>query len=153
MRYGPRRRVSAGAMASWAIGIYLATVFIRGMVYASFPVPICVAGLVVLVVWAVVWWRHRRRGVYVSDSRVWVRRVLRTDSVPLTAVTLVDSMPAKPAGVRRLVFHLEDGRHIPAPVRGYAGGRDDPYGPPNVASSADFTLMLDDLQQRVTATG
>jgi uncharacterized iron-regulated membrane protein len=151
MRYGPRpRRVTAGATASWGIGIFVATVLVRGMINDSIAVPVCAAGLVLLVLWAVLWWRHRRRGVYVDDSRVWVKRVLRTDSVPLTAVTVVDSMPAKPAGVRRLVFHLEDGRHIATPLRGYSHKRDDPYGPYDVASSVEFTRALNDLQQRVT---
>jgi hypothetical protein len=151
MRYGPRpRRVTAGATASWGIGVFLAAVFVRGMINDSIAVPVCVAGLALLVGWAVLWRRHRQRGVYVGESRVWVKRLLRTESVPLTSVTVVDSMPAKPAGVRRLVFHLEDGRHIRTPLRGYTAKRDDPYRPHDVASSAEFTRALNDLQQRVT---
>jgi hypothetical protein len=151
VRYGPEQRKTMGAVASWAVGLFVAAVLVRGVIAGSPPVLVDVAGLLLLALWAVLWWRYRRRGVYVGDSRVWVCRVFRTESVPLGTVTAVDTMPSKPAGVRRLVLHLEDGRHLPAPLRGYARGEDDPYGPPDVLPAKRFALVLNDLQRRVAA--
>jgi hypothetical protein len=151
MRYGPRPQITKGTTVSWGIGLYAAWVFVRGMTHDALPIPLGVAGLLLLALWAVLWWRHRRRGVSVSAGRVWLRRVFRTDSVALEEVAAVDAMPSKPARARRLVLHLEDGRHLPAPLRGYAEGHDDPYGPLDVVTSEQFSLVLNDLQQRVTA--
>ncbi len=152
MRYGPRPRRTAGAAASWLVGLFAAALFGRGLLIGSLPGPVCVIGLLLLALWAVLWWRYRQRGVYVGDGRVWVRRVFRTDSVPLGEVSAVDSMPAKPAGVRQLVLHLEDGRHLATPLRGYARGHDDPSGPLDVLPSAGFTSVLTDLQRRAMAS-
>jgi hypothetical protein len=151
MRYGPRPRNTLGAVASWIVGTFIAVVLVRGMIVGSMSVAVGVGGLVLLALWALLWWRYRRRGVYVGDGRVWLSRVFRTRSVPLSTVTVVDTMPSKPDGVRRLVLHLEDGRHLAAPVRGYARGRDDPAGPLDVMSSDRFTHMLNDLQRRVAS--
>ena len=150
-RYGARPRRTMGAVASWLVGAFIAFVLIRGLVVGSYPLLVTVGGLLVLVAWAVLWWRYRNRGVYVSASRVWLSRVLRTDSVPLNTVSVVDAMPSKPDGVRRLVLHLEDGRHLAAPLRGYARGQDDPAGPLDVVSSDTFAHVLNDLQRRVAS--
>jgi hypothetical protein len=151
LRYGPRPRRTFGAAASWLVGAFVAFVLVRGMIVGSLAVVVCVAGLGLLVAWAVLWWRYRRRGVYVSTSRVWLSRVFYTVSVPLSTVSVVDAMPSKPDGVRRLVLHLEDGRHLAAPLRGYARGRDDPSGPLDVLASDRFTHVLNDLQRRVAS--
>jgi hypothetical protein len=149
VRYGPRPRRTMGSVASWAVGIFAAGVLVRGMLVGWLVVPAGVAGLLLLAAWAVLWWRYRQRGVYVGDDRVFVCRLLRTDSVPLGTVTAVDTMPSKPDGVRRLVLHLEDGRHLPAPLRGYARGQDDPSGPLDVLPAKSFALLLRDLRRRV----
>jgi hypothetical protein len=151
MRYGPRPRRTIGAPASWIVGAFIAFVLLRGMIIGAYPLVVTVGGLLLLVLWAVLWWRYRQRGVYVSASRVWLSRVLRTDSVPLNTVSVVDAMPSKPDGVRRLVLHLEDGRHLAAPLRGYARGQDDPAGPLDVVSSDTFAHVLNDLQRRVAS--
>ncbi|HEV7649992.1 MAG TPA: hypothetical protein VGP26_17735 [Actinophytocola sp.] len=151
MRYGPQQRRTVGAVASWLVGVFIAAVLVRGMVAGSLTVPVTVAGLLLLALWALLWWRYRQRGVYVSHSRIWLSSVFRTRSVPLNTVTVVDAMPSKPAGVRRLVLHLEDGRHLTAPLRGYARGQDDPSGPLDVLPSAQFTRVLNDLQRRAAA--
>jgi hypothetical protein len=140
-----------GAAASWLVGLFAAVVLVRGLIDDSLPVPVSVIGLLLLASWAALWWRYRRRGVYVGLSRVWVHRVFRTDSVPLAEVSTVETMPSKPAGVRRLVLHLEDGRHLPTPLRGYARGHDDPAGPLDVLPSDGFASVLTDLQRRVLA--
>jgi hypothetical protein len=145
-RYGPQPRITAGLTASWLIGIFAAYVLVRGMINGSIAATLSVVGLLLLAAWAVLWWRHRRRGVYVSDTRVWVKRVFRTDSAPLTAVT-VDTAASKPAGVRRLVLDL-DGRRVPAPLRGFGEGRDDPYGPRDVLTSEQLGQVLNDLAER-----
>lgn len=150
VRYGPRPRRTMGAAASWLVGLFVAAVLVRGMIVGSYPFALGVVGLALLALWALLWWRYRRRGVYVSASRVWLSRVLRTDSVPLATVAVVDAMPSKPDGVRRLVLHLEDGRHLAAPLRGYAKGQDDPAGPLDVLPSDQFARVLTDLQRRVT---
>lgn len=151
VRFGPRPRFTAGAGASWLVGLFAGAVFLRGLIRASFPVAVSVAGLLLLAAWAVLWWRYRQQGVYVDPGTIRVSRVLRTDTVPLTEVSAVDAMPSKPAGVRRLVLHLEDGRHLPTPLRGYARGHEDPSGPRDVLSSATFTQLMNDLQRRVAA--
>ncbi|HEY7597321.1 MAG TPA: hypothetical protein VH969_29515 [Actinophytocola sp.] len=151
MRYGPPPRRTAGAAASWLVGLFVAVLLVRAMVNGTLSFVVGAAGVLLLVAWAVVWWRYRRRGVYVDVERIWVCRVLRTDSVPLGDVSVVDTMPAKPDGVRRLVLHLEDGRHVATPLRGYARGHDDPAGPLGVLPSAGFTSVLTDLQRRVMA--
>lgn len=152
VRYGPEQRRTMGAAASWLVGFFITYVLVRGMIIGSLAVQVGVAGLLLLVLWAVLWWRYRRRGVYISDSRLWVSRVFRTESVDLSIVSVVDAMPSKPAGVRQLVLHLEDGRHLAAPLRGYAKGQDDPAGPLDVLASDRFTHVLNDLQRRVDAS-
>ena len=120
VRYGHQPRRTVGAAASWLVGVFIAFVLTRGMIIGSMTVVVGVAGLLLLGLWALLWWRYRRRGVFVSRSKVWVSHVFRTRSVSLSNVTVVDAMPSKPDGVRRLVLHLENGRHLAAPLRGYA---------------------------------
>ena len=151
VRYGHQPRRTVGAAASWLVGVFIAFVLVRGMITGSMTVVVGVAGLLLLGLWALLWWRYRRRGVFVSHSKVWVSHVFRTRSVSLSTVTVVDAMPSKPDGVRRLVLHLENGRHLAAPLRGYARGQDDPSGPLDVLPSAQFTRILDDLQRRVAS--
>jgi hypothetical protein len=151
IRLGMPPRRTIGAMASWLVGIFVAAVLVRSMITGSLAVSGGVAGLLVLALWAALWWRYRQRGVYVSTSRVWLCRVFGTHSVDLGSLTGIDTVPAGPDGVRQLVLDHQDGRRIPAPLRGYAMGHDDPSGPLDVLPALLFDQLLTDLQRRVDA--
>jgi hypothetical protein len=151
IRLGSPPRRTIGALASWLVGIFAAGVLVRGVINGSLAILGGLAGLVVLALWAALWWRYRQRGVYVSTSRVWLCRVFGTHSVELEALTGIDTVPAGPDGVRQLVLDHRDGRRIPAPLRGYAMGHDDPAGPLDVLPALLFDHLLTDLQRRVDA--
>jgi hypothetical protein len=152
-RIGPSPRRTIGSFASWGVGIFLAVILVRLMATGSLPVLGGVAGLLVLVAWALLWWRYRQRGVYVSMTRVWVCRVFRTRSFPLAAVIDIDTVPSGRAGegIRRLVLRVEDTEPVAAPLRGYARGHDDPSGPLDVLPAAEFDRLLKDLRLRAAA--
>ncbi|MGH3762802.1 hypothetical protein [Actinophytocola sp.] len=149
-RLGPPPRRTMGAGASWLVGIFAAVVLVRLVSTGSLPVSGALGGLLVLALWAVLWWRVRRRGVYVNASRVWVCDVFVTRSFGLGAVASVDTVPSgRPSEhLRRLVFHVDD-RNVAAPLRGYVRGHDDPSGRLDVLPAKQFDLLLNDLRMRV----
>jgi hypothetical protein len=142
-----------GAYASWAVGVFVGAVLVRAMLIDSLPVVGAGAGLLVLAAWAVLWWRYRQRGVYVSMTTVWVCRVFGTRHFPLAAVIDIDAVPSgrEAAGIRRLVLRAEGGHRIAAPLRGYTRGHDDPTGPRDVLPAAEFDQLLESLRLRAAA--
>jgi hypothetical protein len=152
-RLGPSPRRTMGSFASWFVGIFAGAILVRLMSTGSLPVPGGVAGLLVLAAWALLWWRFRQRGVYVSMTQVWVCRVFRTWRFPLASVIDIDTVPSgrEGEGIRRLVLGVEGGQRVAAPLRGYARGHDDPTGPLDVLPAADFGKLLEDLRLRAAA--
>lgn len=151
-RLGPPPRRTAGAAVSWIVGIFVGALLVRAMFTGSLPVVGGLGGLLLLALWAVLWWRFRQRGVYVSDSRAWVCEVFVTRSFGLGEVDSVETVPSgRPSEhVRRLVFRL-DGRDVEAPLRGYVRGHDDRSGPLDVLPAKEFDQLLQGLRLRVSA--
>jgi hypothetical protein len=149
-RLGPSPRRTMGSFASWFVGVFAGVVLVRLTATGSLPALGGVAGLLVLAAWALLWWRVRRRGVYVSMTSVWVSRVFRTRRFPLASVLDVDTV-REGDGIRRLVLAVEGGERVAAPLRGYARGHEDPSGPLDVLPAAEFDRLLQDLRVRAAA--
>jgi hypothetical protein len=152
-RLGPSPRRTMGSVASWFVGVFAAVILVRLMATGSLPVLGGVVGLLVLAAWALLWWRYRQRGVYMSMTSVWVCGVFRTWRFPLASVIDIDTVPSRRDGdgIRRLVLRVEGGVRIAAPLRGYARGQDDPTGPLDVLPAAEFERLLKDLRVRAAA--
>jgi hypothetical protein len=152
-RLGPSPRPTAAAYASWVVGVFIGAVLVRAMLIGSLPVLGSGAGLLVLVAWAVLWWRYRQRGVYVSLSEVWVCRVFGIRRFPLASVIDIDTVPSgrEADGIRRLVLRAEGGHRVTAHLRGYTRGQDDPTGPRDVLPAAEFDQLLENLRLRAAA--
>jgi len=142
-----------GAVASWVVGIFVAAVLVRAMITGSLPALGGGAGLLLLAAWALLWWRYRQRGVYMSMTTVWVCRVFDTKRFPLASVIDIATVPSgkESDGIRRLVLRAEGGQRVEAPLRGYARGHDDSSGPLDVLPAAEFDRLLEDLRLRAAA--
>lgn len=146
-RLSPRSRRTSAAVVSWLIGLLVAVLLVRAMINSGISIGGGLVGLLVTVLWLVFWWRAARTGVFVSHSHVSVRGLLTTRTVPLGSATRVDAMAHK--GIRQLVIHTTNGRHITTALYGLAAESDDNDDRPDVLPAAEFDRVLANLRMRV----
>jgi hypothetical protein len=129
------------------VGLLVAALVVRAMINGGFSFTAGLAGLLVVLVWLVFWWRVARTGIFVSRSHVTVRLAI-SRTVPLRSVGIVSATPR--SGARQLTIHTDGGRHVTTSVRGSAAQNDPGKDRPGVLPAAEFDRVLADLRRRAT---